>query len=96
MELEIETASAGLRVSRHEFRIVRDDVLPAAERTMQAARVGYEANRGDFLALINATRDLAQARVTLYDTVVRLNQADADLKRALALDAGSEEKEGPR
>ena len=93
VDLEVATASANFRVSRHEFRIVRDDVLPAAERTVKAARTGYEANRSDFLVLINATRDLAQARLTFYDTVARLNQADADLRRALAVDAGAGEKE---
>lgn len=93
VDLEIETASADFRVSRHEFQIVRDDVLPAAERTVKAARAGYEANRSDFLALINATRDLARARVTLHDTVARLNQAHAKLKRALAVDAPPREKE---
>jgi len=95
VDLEIETASASLRVSRHEFHIVRDDLLPAAERTVKAARAGYEANRSDFLALVKATRDLAQARATFYNTVARLNQAHADLRRALAVDAGSG-KEVPR
>ncbi len=93
VDLEIETASANFRVAGHELRIVQDNLLPAAERTVTAARAGYEADRSDFLVLIKSVRDLAQARLLFFETLTRLSQADADLKRALSVDAGTGERE---
>ncbi|MBI4346070.1 MAG: TolC family protein [Elusimicrobia bacterium] len=58
-------------------------MLPATERALQAIRAGYENNRSDFLTLLSAERDLARARLELYQAQVGYLQAVADLDRAV-------------
>ena len=86
-DLAIETAAATLGESLHEVEIMREDVVPASERTMRALRGAYESNHADFVALLNAARDLTRARLGTYEAVARAHQAGAELARALAIEA---------
>src|SRR5439155_20750745 len=86
IEQRIEEASASLGLNLHDVEIMRDAVVPATERSMKAVRAAYEANRSDFITLLNATRDLARARLELYEAQVMAHQAQAELQRALAAD----------
>ena len=96
IEQRIEEASASLGLSLHDVEIMRDAVVPASERSMKAIRAAYESNRADFLTLLNATRDLARARLALYEAQVSANQAQAELRRALATDSTSPVEEDRR
>ena len=89
IEQRIEEASASLGLYLHDIEIMRDAVVPASEHSLKAIRAAYEANRSDFLTLLNATRDLAKARLELYEAQVMASQAQAELHRALAADAAS-------
>jgi outer membrane protein TolC len=89
IEQRIEEASASLGLYLHDVEIMRGAVIPGSERSLKAIRASYEANRSDFLALLNATRDLARVRLELYDAQVMAQQAQAELKRALAADAAA-------
>ena len=93
-DLAIETAAVTLGESLHEVEIMRDDVVPASERTMRALRVAYESNHADFVALLNAARDLTRARLGTYEAVARAHQAGAELARALAIDTPPSGQEG--
>ena len=96
IEQRIEEASASLGLYLHDVEIMRGAVIPASERSLKAIRAAYEANRSDFLTLLNATRDLARVRLELYDAEVMAQQAQAELKRALAADATAPAPEGQR
>ncbi len=96
IEQRIEEASASLGLDLHDIEIMRGAVLPASEHSLKAIRAAYEANRSDFLTLLNATRDLAKARLELYEAQVMAHQAQAELQRALAADAASPVQEDPR
>ncbi len=96
IEQRIEEASASLGLNLHDVEIMRDAVVPASERSLKAIRAAYEANRSDFLTLLNATRDLAKARLDLYDAQVMAHQAQAELQRALAADATAPVQENQR
>ncbi len=96
IEQRIEEASASLALDLHDVEIMRSAVVPASERSLKAIRGAYEANRSDFLTLLNATRALAKARLELYEAEVMAHQAQAELQRALAADAISPGKEDPR
>ncbi|MEO6463618.1 MAG: TolC family protein [Candidatus Eisenbacteria bacterium] len=87
IEKELATASARFREAGHEVHIMREEVVPATERALGAVVSAYEANRGDFLALLTATRDLARARLGLHEALAMLHAAHADLLRAAAADA---------
>jgi len=96
IEQRIEEASASLGLYLHDVEIMRDIVVPASQRSLNAIRAAYEANRSDFLSLLNATRDLARAKLELYEAQVMAHQAQAELKRALAADATSPIEEDRR
>jgi outer membrane protein TolC len=92
--IDAEVASAAARVedTGHELHIVEERVVPATERALDAARAAYEANRGEFIALLNAERDLARARLSLHETRVRYFAAAAELDRAVG--SGASERQG--
>ena len=79
----ITEASTRFEESLHELEVLRDGLLPAAERSQVAARAAYEAGRGDFDNVIRAVRDVLNARLEYHRTLSAVNQAHADLERAL-------------
>jgi outer membrane protein, heavy metal efflux system len=89
---EIEEARARVEETRHEIHIVETGVIPATERALTSVRSGYEANRTDFLALLNAERDLARARLGAHRARAEYRMALADLERAAARDAAVPEE----
>ena len=96
IEQRIEEASASLGLYLHDVEIMRSAVVPASERSLRAVRAAYEAGRTDFLTLLNSARELAKARLGLYDAQVMAHQAQAELQRALATDAVSPVQEDQR
>ena len=72
----------------HDLEVLDGGVLPAATQGVTALRASYEANRASFLALLEATRTLADARLDRIDAEARLATARADLARALGDDGG--------
>jgi outer membrane protein TolC len=73
--------------------VLRSGLLPAAERSLVSSRAGYEAGRSDFGALIRAVRDVVAARLEFHRTRADVNQAYADLERALGEPAAPAEEE---
>jgi outer membrane protein TolC len=82
---EITAARARVEETMHEVHIVETSVVPATERALASVRAGYEANRTDFLALLNAERDLARARLNRYRARAEQGMALADLERAIGI-----------
>jgi outer membrane protein TolC len=80
---EITAARARVEETMHEVEIVETSVVPATERALASVRAGYEANRTDFLSLLNAERDLARARLDSYRARAERGIAMADLERAI-------------
>lgn len=74
-----------LRHARHEFEVLRDRMIPAAERALALARRGYDEARYSFL-------QIAQARGVLYalqndriTAATRYHRLLIDLERATAV-----------
>ncbi len=64
-----------------EARTLREDVLPRAISVYEALNEGYRRGKFRLLDLLEARRTLAQTRLRYVDALVRLNVADADLRR---------------
>ncbi len=88
---QIETALAAVQGTEHEIHVIEERVVPATERALRAVRASYENSRAAFSAILNAERDLARARLTLYRAQVDYLQGLADLDRAVGADAVEEE-----
>ena len=53
---------AGIVAARRSESLVTDDLVPAAELTFKAALAGYETGKIDFATLLDAQRQIRQAR----------------------------------
>lgn len=73
-----------------EARALRDEVLPRALNVYEALNEGYRRGKFRLLDLLEARRTLAQTRLRYVDALVRLNIADADLRRLIQDDPNDE------
>jgi len=80
----VRVQSAGERLA-----LIESSVLPQAGQTVAVARVGYESDRGSFLALIDSQRVLLDAQLDYYRARADRAQAVADLERVVGVDLAS-------
>ena len=93
-EAYIRAESAGRRAA-----LLRTSIVPQSSQALDVSRVGYQADRGEFLDIIDNQRVLAEARLGYLQALAELEQARADLERAvggpvtesLTASAGSQE-----
>jgi outer membrane protein TolC len=95
-EAYIRVESAAARAA-----LLRSSLVPQSNQALEVSRVGYQADRGEFLDIIDNQRLLAAARLGYYRALADLEQARADLDRAVGLHdsrspATSEPGEGTR
>lgn len=62
---DLNAALSNLETARASERIVRDRLLPQAELTFSAALAGYENGKVDFATLLDAQRQIRNARLAL-------------------------------
>jgi len=79
----VAVAAARFHEQAHDVAIARERLLPLAERTLRASRASYEANRTDFLTVLNSLRGFLRARLETDKSLATLYRARADLDRAL-------------
>ncbi|MEW6337156.1 MAG: TolC family protein [Acidobacteriota bacterium] len=95
LRAEVAAAHTTLSSALDEVRILRDQVLPRAERVYSALDEGYRRGKFRLLDLLEARRALAQTRLRFVDALVRLNTAGADLRRLTPDTAGEEHGVAP-
>lgn len=81
-EAYIRVESAAARAS-----LLRTSLVPQSSQALDVSRVGYQSDRGEFLDIIDNQRLLAAARLGYYRALADLEQARADLDRAVGLTA---------
>ncbi|MBA3886285.1 MAG: TolC family protein [Acidobacteria bacterium] len=81
-EAYIRVESAAGRAS-----LLRTSLVPQSSQALDVSRVGYQSDRGDFLDIIDNQRLLAAARLGYYRALADLEQARADLDRAVGITA---------
>lgn len=74
---------ARLEAARQAVQALRQDVLPGAGRAYDAARIGFEAGKFNFLDVLDAQRTLFQARAQYLAALSRAHQAAAGIDRIL-------------
>jgi outer membrane protein TolC len=62
---ELAEQLAALEAAGHVEALVRDSLLPKAELTFQSALASYEVTKVDFATLLDAQRQIRQARQSL-------------------------------
>ncbi len=79
-------ARARAQAAKAQLAVLEDDVVPRADRTLQAMRASYASGDTDLVTLINAESALLDARLGAVRQHAALADAAADLRRALGID----------
>jgi outer membrane protein TolC len=79
-------AEARARAAKAQLAVLEDDVVPRADRTLQAMRASYVSGDADLASLIDTESALLDARLSAVRQRAALAEAAADLRRALAID----------
>ena len=74
---------ARLDAARTAVQSLRQDVLPGAQRAYDAARIGFDAGKFNFLDVLDAQRTLFLARAQYLAALSRAHQAAAGIDRIL-------------
>ena len=84
VEAQIERAYAGVREAEQSLALYENRLLPLAEDSLLAAQTDYQADRIDFLALINSERLLHQTRLDYAQIRSDYHRRWAALEHAVA------------
>ena len=79
-------ARARAQAAKAQLAVIEDDVVPRADRTLQALRASYASGDTDLVTLIDAESALLDARLGAVRQHAALADATADLRRALGFD----------
>ncbi len=83
---ELGSALAQLDGAREMERLVEASLLPQARVNLQAALAAYETGKVDFTALLDAERQVRQARLTLLTAQVEAQMRLAEIERLIGED----------
>jgi cobalt-zinc-cadmium efflux system outer membrane protein len=83
---ELSGALASLEAARMTEEITRNRLLPQAELTFKSALAGYETGKVDFATLLDAQRQIRNARLALLRAQASQQQRLADIERLLGED----------
>lgn len=73
-----------LRTAESQIRLLRADILPAAQSAFDAANKGYELGKFGFLDVLDAQRTLFQNRALYLRALVDYQRLVAELERIIA------------
>jgi len=80
---DVAEAYARLVESRRTLELFRDQILPAAQRSVDSAQAGYVAGNVEFLRLIDARRQLIALRNQEVEAASDYHRSLAELERAV-------------
>ena len=80
---ELSGAVASLEAARMTEDITRNRLLPQAELTFKSALAGYETGKVDFATLLDAQRQIRNAKLALLRAQASQQQRLADIERLL-------------
>ncbi len=83
---ELSENLAGIEAARRTQTLVETSLLPQADLTFQAALSGYETGKVDFATLIDALRQIRQAKQNLIKAQAEGQARLADIERLLGED----------
>jgi outer membrane protein, heavy metal efflux system len=83
LRLMVQEAYIRVESAAQRAALLRTSLVPQSSQALEVSRVGYQADRGEFLDIIDNQRLLAAARLGYYRALADLEQARADLDRAV-------------
>jgi outer membrane protein TolC len=83
LRLMVQEAYVRLESAAARAALLRTSIEPQSEQALDISRVGYQADRGGFLDIIDNQRLVIDARLGYYRALAEMEQARADLERAV-------------
>ncbi len=83
---DVRDAYVRVDATGQALRLLRDELLPKTNQTVEVSRAGYERGQATFLDLLDSERSLRDVRLRAYQTVSMHESALADLERAIGRD----------
>ncbi len=80
---ELQDFFTKVKTAEQLIQVYQSGVLPQAEQSLEAARIGYQAGRVDFLNLIDSERTLRDFQLEYYTALARFQQYVAELERTV-------------
>lgn len=74
------------------LNLFKTSVIPQAVQSLNAARIGYETGRVDFLTLIDSQRTLLDAKLQYYRSLVEYEQNLARLEKTVGVELAEKRK----
>ena len=81
--LEVQEAFELVVESEHVVELYGNDLVPATEENLDAARAEYAAGKVDFLSMLTAERSLMDAQLAYYEALAGYHQWVAELERTV-------------
>jgi len=86
LRLHVHEAYIRANAATQRASLLRTTLLPQSEQTLEVSRIAYQADRVDFLALMDNQRALLDAQLNYYRALSDRELALADLARAVGTD----------
>jgi outer membrane protein TolC len=86
VRFEVRDALARHQAALQLYRMVKAELLPAAQRSFESAQTAFAAGRGSGLALLEALRSLLLVRIDETRALAELASSVSDLERAVGTD----------
>ncbi len=83
---EARSAYAKFEAAKNLVKIYETGVLPQAQAALETARLGYQADRIDFLDLLDSLRSLKEFEIEYFESLANLEIALADLERSVGVE----------
>ena len=85
----VYAAYVRVRAASRRASLLRTTIVPQSEQTLEVARLGYQTDQVDFLAVIDNQRILLDTQVDYFRALNDLERARAALKRAVGTEITS-------
>lgn len=82
---EVKDFLTRIQSSESTMNLYKTGVIPQAEQSLKAARVGYETDQVDFLTMIDSQRTLLNSRLLYIRTLADFEQNLANLEKAVGM-----------
>lgn len=86
LRLAVQDAYVRVRAAEQRAALLRTSIVPQSNQALEVSRIAYQTDRVDFLALIDNQRALLDAQLSYHRALSDLEQARADLERAVGTD----------
>lgn len=83
VEYAVQDAYIRVKAAGQRASLLRTSVVPQSAQALEVSRAAYQTDQADFLALIDNQRGLLEVRLEYYRALSDLEQALADLERAV-------------